>query len=92
MAGKVTVITDTSVLINFLVIDKVGLAIDDKTARKRVAALYPAMTVLTTESIVVKLIKSNLLSVTDADAFKAEWEQNHRFRLSFSSFSDLLTP
>lgn len=171
MAGQVTVITDTSVLINFLVIDKVGLlaslpgtqfvitdhvksevtahysqqlqrlecclsnqqlleisvvdpvevsvfatltktglgigecsaiavaqhrghalAIDDKTARKRVAALYPAIAVLTTESLVVELIKSNLLTVTDADAIKAEWEQNHQFRLPFGSFSELLTP
>jgi hypothetical protein len=65
---------------------------DDKTARKRVAALDPAITVLTTESLVVELIKTNLLNVKDADTIKAEWEQNHRFRLPFGSFTELLTP
>lgn len=170
MVGQITVITDTSVLINFLVIDKVemlvslpnrhfvitdhvksevtahysdqlqrlelslsnqqlteisivdpvevgvfaaltqtglgigecsaiavaqnrghALAIDDKTARKRVAARYPAIPILTTESLVVELIKANLLTIFDADAIKAEWEQNHRFRLPFASFADRIT-
>ena len=170
MADQVTVITDTSVLINFLVIDKVemlallpgrqfvitdhvrsevtshyheqlqllelslsnrhlteisvadpgevgafatltqtglgigecsaiavaqnrghALAIDDKLARKRVAALYPAITILTTELIVVEMIQADLLTIAEADAIKLEWEQNHRFKLPFESFGDQIT-
>lgn len=170
MADQVTVITDTSVLINFLVIDKVemlaslpgrqfvitdhvrnevtahyhdqlqrlelslqnqhlteisvadpvevrvfatltqtglgigecsaiavaqnrghALAIDDKTARKRIAALYPAIPILTTESLVLEMIQANLLTIAQADAIKLDWEQNHRFRLPFGSFGDQIT-
>ena len=65
-----------------------SIAIDDKTARKRIAKLYPAMVVLTTESIVVELIRGSVLDVASADAIKLDWEQNHRFRLTFGSFGD----
>lgn len=68
-----------------------SIAIDDKTARKRIATLYPAMEVLTTESIVVELIRANVLDVATADAIKLDWEQNHRFRLAFTSFGDRIT-
>jgi predicted nucleic acid-binding protein len=68
-----------------------ALAIDDKTARKRVAALYPAVPILTTELIVLEMIQANLLTITAADAIKLVWEQNHRFKLPFGSFSDRIT-
>lgn len=63
-----------------------SLAIDDKTARKRVAKRFPAMPILTTESLVILLIKENVLSVSEADVMKADWEKHHRFRLPFQSF------
>ena len=65
-----------------------SIALDDKTARKRIAKLYPAMEVLTTELIVVGLIQAKILDVAAADAIKLDWEQNHRFRLAFGSFGD----
>ena len=68
------------------------LAIDDKTARKRVAQLYPTINILTTELIVVQLIRHGVLDVAAADAIKLDWEQNHRFRLPFGSFAERLGP
>ena len=68
------------------------LAIDDKTARKRVEKLYPAINILTTELIVIELIRQGVLDVAAADAIKLDWEQNHRFRLPFGSFAERLGP
>ena len=68
-----------------------ALAIDDKTARKRVAALYPTVTILTTELIVLEMIRADLLTIAEADAIKLEWEQNHRFKLPFESFGKKIT-
>ena len=68
------------------------LAIDDKTARKRVAQLYPAVNILTTELIVLELIRQGVLDVPAADAIKLNWDQNHRFRLPFGSFAERLVP
>lgn len=67
-----------------------AVAIDDKTAIKRITKLFPSMTVETTESLVINLIRAQILSVADADAMKSDWEQNYRFRLSFGSFADRL--
>lgn len=67
-----------------------AIAIDDKTALKRIAKLYPAMPVLTTRLIMLELIRVGVISVAEADAIKAEWQRNHRFTLPFASFGDLL--
>ena len=68
------------------------LAIDDKRAIKKVASLGPNISILTTESLMVLLIKQGALSVDEADAVKLDWEQNHRFRLPFGSFAERLGP
>ena len=65
-----------------------SLAIDDRTARKRVASRYPTIPVLTTESLVIQLIRESALTVAEADAMKEAWENNHRFRLPFQSFAE----
>lgn len=65
-----------------------SLAIDDKTAQKRVRRLYPSLTLFTTESLVVLLIQEQALTVAEADAMKSDWERHHRFRLAFQSFSE----
>jgi len=67
------------------------LAIDDRQAIKRVASLSYSIQVLTTVDLVMLLIQHQVLSVDDADSMKADWEQNHRFRLKFTSFRDLLS-
>ena len=64
------------------------LAIDDKQAIKKVASLGLNVSILTTESLMVLLIRQGALSVDDADTMKLEWETNHRFRLTFSSFRE----
>lgn len=66
------------------------LAIDDKQAIKKVASLGLTITIpiLTTEALMVLLIQHGTLSLEEADAMKLEWKNNHRFRLTFSSFSE----
>lgn len=64
------------------------LAIDDKQAIKKVASLDLHVPIFTTESLMVLLIQQGALSVDEADAMKLEWETNHRFRLTFSSFKE----
>jgi len=64
------------------------LAIDDKQAIKKVASLGLKVPILTTESLMVLLIQQGAVSVDEADAMKLEWETNHRFRLTFSSFRE----
>lgn len=64
------------------------LAIDDKQAIKKVANLGFNVPILTTEALMVLLIQHGTLSVEEADDMKLEWENNHRFRLKFSSFSE----
>jgi hypothetical protein len=72
--SETVVITDTSVLINFLVLDRAGL--------------LARLSTLTTEALMVLLIHHGTLSVQEADDMKLEWENNHRFRLKFASFSE----
>ena len=67
---------------------KLTLAIDDKQAIKKVASLGFTIPILTTEALMVLLIQHGTLSVEEADDMKLEWENNYRFRLKFSSFSE----
>jgi len=64
------------------------LAIDDKVAVKRAQRFRPAIAIESTESLMVSLIHAGVLGLSAADAIKQDWEQNHRFRLPFSSFSE----
>jgi hypothetical protein len=48
------------------------------------------LVVLRTQEIMVALIRASVLMVEEADQVKADWEQNHRFRLKARSFRDLL--
>ena len=65
-----------------------ALAIDDKRAVKKLKAFGLQLTLHSTESIVLLLIQHSILTIAAADAMKLEWEQNHRFRLPFGSFSE----
>ena len=67
-----------------------GIAIDDRTAIKQVARLYPGVRVETTQSIVVGLIRLGRLNVATADELKDRWQNHHRFRLPFRSFREVL--
>jgi predicted nucleic acid-binding protein len=67
-----------------------SLAIDDKRAVKKLRNAGFNLTIHSTESIVVLLIQHSVLTITEADAMKHDWEQNHRFRLAFGSFAQRL--
>ena len=69
---------------------KLTLAIDDKTAIKRVERLNLSLPILSTEGLVVLLIEHHVLTIAEADEMKSEWERNYRFRLKFQSFADRL--
>jgi predicted nucleic acid-binding protein len=71
---------------------KLALAIDDKRAVKKLTNLGLGLTIFSTELLVVLLIRETVLTVAEADAMKAEWEKNHRFRLTFASFADRIRP
>lgn len=66
------------------------LAIDDIPARKKAAAFDPTIRMLNTVSLVVEAIQGRILTVDEADAMQADWEANHRFRLKFKSFREIL--
>lgn len=66
------------------------LAIDDKQAIRKVSRLGFHVPIVTTEALIVLLIRNRALTIEEADAMKLAWEKHHRFRLTFSSFSERL--
>lgn len=66
------------------------LAIDDKKAIKQARLSCPTIPITTTQDLVVSMIKTDLLSVEDADAIKDEWASLHKFLLKIDSFGELL--
>ena len=69
---------------------KGAIAIDDRRAIKRAQIVAPDIAIITTTDIVLAGIQSNRITVVEADLLKTEWADNHRFRLKFGSFNDLL--
>ena len=67
---------------------KLKIAIDDKRALKKVARLGYNLEVLGTEQLVVRLIAECILTISEADQMKDDWEQNYRFKLSIASFAE----
>ena len=64
------------------------LAMDDQRAWKRSAVFSAAVPREDTVGIIISLIRSGILSVTEADAIKADWQANHKFTLRFGSFAE----
>lgn len=67
-----------------------AIAINDYRAMKKLPLAYRSIVREDTASLMISLIRSGVLPLADADAIKADWEANHRFRLKFSSFGDLV--
>jgi len=67
-----------------------AVAIDDRRAVKRARTVAPLIQVFTPADIVVAGIHSSALTVAEADELKDDWGNNHRFRLKFETFADLL--
>lgn len=72
------------------VVRQVPLATDDVAARKHIAQEFPGFQVANTTSLIVDLIRGNVLDVQQADALKDLWAAHYRFCLRISSFSELL--
>jgi hypothetical protein len=64
------------------------LCIDDKRATKAAKKVAPGLKLECTETFIVSLIRAGGLDVASADAIKADWETNHRFKLMFASFAE----
>lgn len=62
---------------------------EKKRFRRRAIDLIGESRILRTESILVEAIRQRIISVADADGFKALLEAN-RYSMSFGSFSELL--
>jgi predicted nucleic acid-binding protein len=67
-----------------------ALAMDDERAWKRAATFCAGVPRESTVSILVSLIRTGVIDVGEADSIKLEWETNHRFRLKFTSFAEIL--
>ena len=68
------------------------LAIDDIRARKRALERKPSLRLLDTVGLMVEAIQIGLVTVSEADFIKADWEKNHRFiKKHFSSFAELIS-
>ena len=66
------------------------LAIDDRRATKEAQKISPKLRILTTQDLVVSMIRENLLSIAKADRIKDIWSTRFRFHLRINSFADLV--
>ncbi len=70
------------------------LAIDDTRAIRRAVeeanVAGNPLTIIRTQDVIVRLIKSGAIDLHQADGIKEDWRQNHRFALKIRSFTDLL--
>lgn len=66
------------------------LIIDDRRATREARTLKPELRILDTQSLMVELIRDGIIDVPDADQIKHAWETQHRFRLPFASFADIV--
>ena len=62
--------------------------IDDNRARNIIADLANDLVMIRTRDLVALMITEKLLSTKEADDIKADWEANHKFRLTFESFAN----
>jgi predicted nucleic acid-binding protein len=68
------------------------LAIDDRRATNQARQVSRNLHILSTQDLMVAMIREGLLEVDEADAIKELWARAHRFHLKISSFRDLLVP
>lgn len=66
------------------------LAIDDRVANRLARRFAPALHIVTTQDLVVSMIRQDLLDADEADRIKHEWATRHRFTLKLDSFQNLL--
>jgi hypothetical protein len=66
------------------------LALEDRKAARVALSRFPAIQILKTQDLMVRLLRDGALSILEADALLEDWRTNHRFRLKIASFKDLL--
>lgn len=66
------------------------LAIDDKKAIKQARLSCPTINIVTTEGLMVSMIKAGLITINEADTIKDEWALSHKFTLKIHSFGALI--
>lgn len=66
------------------------LVIDDRSVRNKAQRFHHAIQLLQTQDVFVGLIRGGVLTVEEADGIRLEWENQHRFKLLFASFGDIL--
>lgn len=66
------------------------LALDDMRARRDALNFDPTLTIVGTPELMTLAIEEQLISVAECDIIKALWESEHRFKLNFNSFAELL--
>lgn len=67
-----------------------ALAIDDNPAIKIIVKNFPQLRIVRTQDIIVEMIQANIIDFVTADVIKKEWEEKHRFKLGFLSFSQII--
>ncbi len=66
-----------------------AIAIDDRAAAAQARRLKADLVVLSSQDIMVHLIRSGMIDVAEADEIKDTWATQHRFRLAIASFGDV---
>lgn len=67
-----------------------SLAIDDNPAIKIIVQTFPNLRIVRTQDMIVEMIQANIIDVATADVIKKEWEEKHRFKLTFLSFAEII--
>ncbi len=66
------------------------LAIDDRKATKQARLLNQKIDIVTTQDLMLSMIKIGIITINEADAIKEELASTHRFTLKINSFGELL--
>lgn len=66
------------------------LAIDDRKAIKQARLLSPSLCIVTTEDLMISMIKSQAITIEEANALKDEWASFYKFKLKINSFEELM--
>ena len=66
------------------------IAMDDSAAIKHIRRTLPTLSVHTTKDLMVALVRSDALSVEEADSIATTWSAHHSFTLKIKSFRDLI--
>jgi predicted nucleic acid-binding protein len=67
-----------------------AVALDDRRAIKEVQLIAPELEILTTQALMVCLIRESTLTLAEADVILEDWAINHRFKLKIKTFQELL--